>query len=200
MAKEHRHSTLMMRAGLEEGRTAAAQQVWETWCVEEQLPWVEEQPGGLISVRSQRVVQQVVATDLEMMPLIAGQSKGMLLVEKPRLVCHDAKLELLRNYLGCRSNWTCSTPWMVVGWPETDWKLVVGEVPSWTESYHTVVEQAFLDLASAAIAEWEHMGSAVEVVVEAHRDLPTKQLQKEHMHWEAEQAQKLRKREPEVWA
>ena len=198
MLEEHKHSMLMIQVDLEEGVTARGQLFWGTKCGKEHLLWVEEEPGELISVRSQRVAPSAVAMDPEVR-VLAGQRKVMLLAEKAHLECHDAKLELLQSYLGCRSNWTCSTPWMVVGSPETDWKLVVEEAPSWIESHQIVVEQAFLDLASAVIAEsfqQGHMDFAVELVVEAHRDLP-KQLQEEHMHWRAEQAQKLHKTEPE---
>lgn len=91
----------------------------------------------------------------------------------------------------------------MAGWLVTDWKLVVEEAPSLAGRHHIEVEQPFLELASAGVADSlqrEHMDFAVEVVVEAHGDLVTEQLEEEHMYWEVEQTRKLCKREPKQWA
>lgn len=55
MVEEHKRSMRTRQADLEEGTTEAGQQFSETWCGEEgHLPWVEEGPEGLLSVRSRR--------------------------------------------------------------------------------------------------------------------------------------------------
>ena len=112
----------------------------------------------------------------------------------------DVELGLSRNCLEYRSNSIHSKLSMVVVQREIGWRLAAEEALSWAGSCHMEEEQACLGLASVGVADnlrWEHMGSAVETLVEEHRDFPMEQLQEKHTYSMVGQALELHRTEPE---
>lgn len=85
----------------------------------------------------------------------------------------------------------------------TDLKLAAEEARSWAENQGMQGEQAFPEPASVVLVDsprLECTGSAVETVLEDHKDSRRDQLQEGHMYWPAGWARTLHKEELEQLA